>query len=82
MAVIKAGGLGALMAWSQARVTASGDLIIPCGSDAHLDDFKAYIGKCPEVLEYSLSYSPGSPSARARVTLAAGYKMPVIASVL
>jgi hypothetical protein len=79
MAVISAGGLGALMAWAQARVSEKGDLIIPCDREAHLDDFKAYVGKCPEVLEYDLTYIPGSNYAKAKLTLKPGHQLPTIA---
>lgn len=80
MAVISAGGLGALMAWAGARVgKKSGDLIVPSGRDDHYDDFKRYLGLCPEVEFHSATYIPGSQYAIVNVTLKPGCQMPEIA---
>lgn len=79
MAVISAGGLAALIAWTQARVTDKGDLLIPRDVDGHLKDFKAYVAKCPEVEEYSITDMPGSTHALAKIVLKPGHRLPSIA---
>jgi hypothetical protein len=79
MAVISAGGLAALIAWTQARVTDKGDLLIPRDDAAHLKDFKAYVGKCPEVDEWTITDMPGSTHALAKLVLKPGHRLPSIA---
>lgn len=79
MAVISAGGLAALMTWAGARVTDKGDILIPADVDGHLKDFKNYVGKCPEVEEYSITDMPGSTHAMAKLVLKPGVSLPVIA---
>jgi len=79
MAVITMGSLGALIAWTQARVDDKGVVVIPAGDPKRLADFRAHVAKCPEVLECSVTSMPGSPFAYARLTLRDGAKLPVMA---